>query len=172
MFSLLEGLIQISQLGGPALGAFILSTKGVFSPVLFSIPLALASIPLLFLLPPGARTNKDLLQNMRGYDATASRTHGLPHPEETQRLLPEDLSHTSVDPTAPEYASWPRSSVQALKEMRSGFGDLFSLFKRFPIVRFSAAALLVVALGKQSLHVLLQYTSKRFGVSIAEVALR
>jgi hypothetical protein len=56
--------------------------------------------------------------------------------------------------------------------MRSDFGNLFGLFKRFPIVRFSAAALLVVALGKQSLHVLLQYTSKRFGVSIAEVTLR
>lgn len=44
------------------------------------------------------------------------------------------------------------------------------MFKEFKVVQYSFAALLVTTLGKQALHVLLQYVSKRFGISVAQVS--
>jgi hypothetical protein len=39
----------------------------------------------------------------------------------------------------------------------------------YRVIQYGYAASLIITLGKQSLHILLQYVSKRFGVTIAEV---
>ena len=55
-------------------------------------------------------------------------------------------------------------------KLRADVVAFTKMFKEFPVVQYSFAALLVTTLGKQALHVLLQYVSKRFGVSVAQVS--
>ena len=42
-----------------------------------------------------------------------------------------------------------------------------AMFSHVPLVQWAAAALFVVTFGKQSLHILTQYASKHFDISVA-----
>jgi hypothetical protein len=133
------------------------------------MPFAMTSLVLVFLLPPGRRAavsvNKAELA-----DAVSSieETDGLLVPEEADIA---DIVHQSSTSAGDEEAkntllaklksAWKTSKVELRQFAR--------IFTTLPIVRFSYAAMLVHALGKQQLHILLQYVSKRFGTTIAQV---
>jgi MFS family permease len=183
-FSLLEGLIQISQLLGPAVGASLLTLGGVFKPYYFTIPLALLSIPLALLLPSGTRSiplSKPSLSNVRHPNGDSISNQEDGPPEEHQNLLssgdtedpPASLNNqesASIAGSSPWVWSKQGNVQHFFKTIRSEFKQSIKIFTQYPIVRFSYAAFLVVTLGKQALHILLQYVSKRFGVTIAEVS--
>ena len=130
---------------------------GVYPPFLFVYLISLLSIPLALLLPPGARDGN---RHKRRLSDTVSSTESS---EETENLL---SNSTSLLPT-------PISRTHNLKEIiataRLEFKRCFDLFVGWKIIQYGYAAALVVTLGKQALHILLQYVSKRFGVSIAKV---
>jgi len=56
--------------------------------------------------------------------------------------------------------------------LKNELAQFWKLFTQYRVVQYANAAALVVTLGKQALHILLQYVSKRFGVKIAEVCAR
>ncbi|KAL2869468.1 major facilitator superfamily domain-containing protein [Aspergillus lucknowensis] len=161
-FSLLEGLIQISELVGPIIGASLL-LQGIFTPYYFIFPLALLSLPLTLFLPS------------RGLHPDSQPTDGIQSPApETEPLLdpssndqPEN-SPPPKDPSNPPFA--PIRFASLFGSLRTKFVQFYSLFRQFRIVQYAYAAMLVTTLGKQALHILLQYVSKRFGVTIAQAA--
>jgi len=133
------------------------------------MPLAMASLFLVFLLPPGKRA----VASIKKVDITNGETTveeigslldpgAFDAPSIAQRRMSYDRDDEHEDSESRLQKSWNT----AKKELRQ-FGRIFT---KVPIVRYSYAAMLVQALGKQQLHILLQYVSKRFGTTIAQVS--
>ena len=57
-----------------------------------------------------------------------------------------------------------------LEDFHQRLQEFWRMLVEYRIVQYAYAASLVITLGKQALHILLQYTSKRVGVTIAEVS--
>ncbi len=147
----MEAIIQISQLVGPVIGSLLLQI-GVFTPFPISLSLALLSVPLALILPSGA------VQSVQ--DSSLSND-----PQERLPLL---------NPSYPDTPSTPPHEVELTTRLGIAWKDVrdFGLiFKTNQVARYASFAFLIVTLGKQSLHILLQYVSKRFHVSIAAVSL-
>ncbi|KAA6412999.1 MAG: hypothetical protein FRX48_02742 [Lasallia pustulata] len=177
-FSVLEAVIQVSQLIGPIIGSSLLML-GIYVPYYFIFPVALLSIPLTLCLPHRALSG-DLTKPHLSRQHSPVRCQAYVHPEE-QHLLSQDPSSTDqryvrVEGTEVSYsgshviAHGPKTPrLRSLRDKMWADAKHFSkIFKEFPVVRYSYAALLVTTLGKQALHILLQYVSKRFNVSVAQ----
>ncbi|PSN59644.1 MFS general substrate transporter [Corynespora cassiicola Philippines] len=150
-FSLLEFTIQLAQLAGAAIGpAFLL--LGVYPPFYFVFPIALLSIPMALLLPSGGRSD-------RSRKRRASNTSSSEQAEESDRLLNKN---------APPQNAGQSYFNQTLSGAKRELQRCWNLFTGWRVIQYGYAASLVVTLGKQALHVLLQYVSQRFRVSIAE----
>lgn len=179
-FSILEALIQISQLIGPIIGSSLLML-GVYVPFYFIFPATFISIPLTLCLPHRAtcdNSTEPLLSGQESYVRCGRHVHS-----EEQQLLRNGSSCSVL-----KYVRVDGAEVSDLMSLVAAYGQGISkfhtfcdklradvvtftkMFKEFPVVQYSFAALLVTTLGKQALHVLLQYVSKRFGVSVAQVS--
>jgi hypothetical protein len=141
------------------------------------MPLAISSLFLLFLLPPGRRAAASIDK--------ASIANGDPSIGETDPLLvPGENSVSEAPSTAhghgrTRYADHYEYVDSILSGLHKAWGtakkelrQFTQNFTRIPIVRFSYATMLVQALGKKQSHILLQYVSKRFGTTIAQVSFR
>lgn len=159
MFSILELAIQIGQLTGPVIGSALMLT-GIYSPFYFVFPISTISLPLAFALPPTRNSEKEHKRRF------SDEMEPLRQPDERDELL--SGSHV-VSMTVTSAAS----KAQAFRELLAGsfqeFLRCWRIFTEWKVIQYGYAAALVVTLGKQILHILLQYVSKRFGVTIAEV---
>ena len=180
-FSVLEAVIQVSQLIGPIIGSSLLML-GIYVPFYFMFLVALLSIPLTLCLPHRASSDDATKPQL---SRQHSPVHFQPsmHPEEqhllTQNPSPADQRYVKVQGTEFSSSSSHITAQGLNASILQPFGDKIwtdakrftKIFREFPVVRYSYAALLVTTLGKQALHILLQYVSKRFGVSVAQVSL-
>ena len=179
----MEGVIQVSQLLGPVIGSSLLML-GIYVPFYPVFVLACLSIPLALLLPEESRLShieRSPSERCKHSDGLTVRREGSIQSTETDSLLRPHSAMSRISGISGE--SFGQKSI-AISIDRDHSKDNFSrlcnaawvdmkqfwaLFIKFPIVKYAYAASLVVTLGKQALHILLQYTSKRFGITIAEV---
>jgi hypothetical protein len=153
---MLELCIQIAQLVGPVVGSALL-LLGPYIPFYFVFPIAILSIPLALLLPPGGREGRYVKSRTTEYCAASQS------PAETEGLLNSE-GHNRHGVRA------HHGSLKAVfSEAKSELSRSWHLTVGYRVIQYGYAASLVVTLGKQALHILLQYVSKRFDVSIAEV---
>jgi len=156
---MLELCIQIGQLLGPIPGSSLL-LLGVLTPFYFVFSISLISIPLVLLLPSGgSSSNRHKKRSTPGQLQTEQ-------PDEAQSLL----SVGDTDPLSAEI-SHKRGVKDTFDKSVIELKRSWQLFWDYRIIQYGYAAALVVTLGKQALHILLQYISKRFGVSIAKVCI-
>ncbi|CAO2655437.1 Nn.00g105010.m01.CDS01 [Neocucurbitaria sp. VM-36] len=156
-FSFLELAIQIGQLTGPVIGSALLMI-GIYPPFYFVFAISILSIPLASSLPPGGRHAKPNKRRLSDRVETAANR------DETEGLLGDDNARTSV---APRYYNMKEAVATSRKELKR----CWNLVVQWKVIQFGYAASLIITLGKQALHILLQYVSKRFGVSIAEAGI-
>lgn len=154
---------------------------GLYAPFYFIFPVALLSILLTLYLPHRATSDDSIEPPLSRQE---SHVHcGPPVHSEEQHLL---RSHSTCSglkyvrvggaevsdlefPVAVYFQEISRLQIVCDK-IRADAVAFTKLFKNLPVVRYSFAALLVTTLGKQALHILLQYVSKRFGLSVAHVS--
>ena len=170
-FSLLEGIIQVSQLTGPVIGSSLL-VLGIAVPFYFVVPLARLSIPLASLLP--GRSANDYMERadslaQEDLDGHTDPSYELEEIEPLLTSTPDKIGNSSDRNSRPAKKFMPWTSHSNLEDFRQRLQGFWRMLVAYRIVQYAYAASLVITLGKQALHILLQYTSKSFGVTIAEV---
>lgn len=155
-FSLLELAIQIGQLAGPVIGSALLLV-GIYPPFYFVYAISILSIPLALSLPPGGRNGRSHKRRL------SDRAETPETPDETEGLLGDDTASRNAT------KSRGHDMKKAIATFRKECKRCWDLFVGWKVIKYGYAAALVVTLGKQALHILLQYVSRRFDVSIAEV---
>lgn len=179
-FSRLEAIIQMSQLVAPVIGSLLLSID-VFIPFIVAIPFAMLSLPLSAILPQMKDRPRSRRPCKAADEPPQDPEHGeLPadreHQSEEDTLLGSDPDSLSSDErhreanTAYHQTSWREKFRIKLAHLHDDMSEYARLFYTNSIVRFASVAFLVTTFGHQSLHILIQYASKRFDVTIAEVS--
>lgn len=96
---------------------------------------------------------------------------------ESSLLLSEDMTaseleeNSTQDGSAVEDFQLRHYACGQLRRAKQSFHDLKELTTANPSFSLCLAIFLVTTLSKQSINILLQYTSKRYGVSFAEVSI-
>jgi MFS family permease len=165
-FSLLEFSIQMGQLIGPIIGSALL-LLGLYQPFYFVFPMAMLSVPLALLLPPRSRPSSYRKRKLSDNGTSGTQV------DETEGLLnryaetngPADRESERLPGISDGKTSLKDALARALLEAKKSW----RLVLDYRVIQYGYAASLIITLGKQSLHILLQYVSKRFGVTIAEV---
>ena len=146
---------------------------GIAPPFYFVIPLALLSVPLVVLLPPRS-SNAYIEPNVNAIQQGLDNHREVPFEREEEEPLLTSTSTNAEDATdrVPRSAHQsPSSTMQMNSEgTRQALRGFWKVIVDHRIVQYACAASLAITLGKQSLHILLQYASKRFGITIAEVS--
>jgi hypothetical protein len=154
-------------------------TYRLSAPFYFAIPIALTSIPLTMFLPGGSRTaSPNKIKDPLVADGERHSTESASPGEQERLLVPdhegfedsasiEAYSQSTNAPVSKGTLVYLRSLFKASQKHLQKFGEIFA---RYQIVKFAWVAQLVSKLGKQVFHILPQYLSKRFGISIAEVS--
>ena len=156
----MEGIIQVSQLLGPVIGSSLMMI-GLYTPFYFAFPIAFLQIPLILCLPSGKR---------------AISTDRKDTPEQEALLESEldaegeDAALTTTIGVAIAYTPKKSSYQELVKTIKEDTKSFFMMFWQHSIVRYAYTACLVITLGKQALHILLQYVSKRFHITLAQVS--
>lgn len=159
----------MAQLLGPVIGSSLLLI-GIYPPFYFALPVSFLSIPLALLLPTGSRNNprqKAKRLDNENPHARSEEAEGLlnAHTNGDELETPEGVHQPPLQPIITRHRSLKSVLTTGQQELKR----FWKLFTAYRIVQYGYAACLVVTLGKQALHILLQYVSKRFNVSIAEV---
>ena len=146
---------------------------GIAAPFYVLVPLACLSIPLAFLLPARSANAYTERENSPAQEDLSDRRDTSYESEETEPLLKSDPDNTGDSSgydsrLAVERMPWTMHLNS--KGIRQRLHEFWRMLVEYRIVQYAYAASLVITLGKQALHILLQYTSKRFGVTIAEVS--
>ncbi len=146
---------------------------GIAAPFYFVVPLACLSIPLAILLP---RRTADAYTEREDSPAQEDLDNDRDTPYESEEIEPlltsaPDTTGDSSDPNSRLAKKLMPSTMHLNSEdIRQRLQGFWRMLVEYRIVQYAYAASLVITLGKQALHILLQYTSKRFGVTIAEVS--
>ncbi|KAJ4367023.1 hypothetical protein N0V83_007553 [Neocucurbitaria cava] len=157
-FSILELAIQIGQLVGPVIGSALLMV-GIYPPFYFVFSISILSIPLALSLPAGGRKERTHKRRL------SDQAEPSANPDETEGLLGNNIDSRGTA-KAGGY-----DMREAIATTRMELKRCWNLVVQWKVIRYGYAAALVVTLGKQALHILLQYVSKRFSVSIAEAGM-
>jgi hypothetical protein len=159
-FSLLEGIIQISQLVGPVIGSSLLMI-GLYIPYYFAFTVAIMQIPLVLCLPSGKQSDLTTRKDIPEQET-------LLNPE--SEIEGEGATLLNAGGTAIAYAPRKSSYQEVITTIKEDTRRFVMMFTKHNIVIYAHAACLVITLGKQALHILLQYVSKRFGITLAQVS--
>ena len=133
----------------------------LYAPFHFIFPMALTALPLALLLPSKGAQIQFKKDSPPEQDSLLSR-------QSPSDEIPDGGITESSDSISLHSASQQRSTLQAFRDQIRRKVKLFAkLFFRVQLAQFGALALFVVTLGKQSLHILVQYASKHFGITVA-----
>ena len=163
IFSYFEAIIQCCQLAGPSIGSVLL-LRSIWLPFVFALPLAAVSLPLAL-----------ALQSFSNTPNTSSIRHSEPEPpNESSSLLTRHSTNTNSKDSELHlsYEPWVYRGLRAtVVSWKSCLIHHWELISQHSLFRYAYAALFIVTLGKQSLHILIQYAAQRFGdVNIALVS--
>jgi len=150
----------MSQLIGPVIGSSLLMV-GIYVPYYFSIPVAIFQIPLVLCLPAGKQSHTTNKQP----DTAEQDPLLVPEPA----LEGEGEALLNVRRTINMSKARTASRKELWKTIKEDSRRFFMMFRSHNIVIYAHATCLVITLGKQALHILLQYVSKRFGITLAQV---
>ena len=145
---------------------------GIAAPFYFVMLLACLSIPLAILLPgrsANAYTERQDSPAQEEMDDHRDPSYGSKDTEPLLTSTPDKTGDSSGRNSRPaeKLTSWTMHlDSEGIRQRLHGF---WRMLIEYRIVQYACAASLVITLGKQALHILLQYTSKRFRVTIAEV---
>ena len=147
---------------------------GIAPPFYFVVPLALLSVPLVVLLPPRSG-NAYIEPNVNAIQQGLDNHREVPFErgEEEEPLLTSTSTNAedATDRVPRSAHQSPFSTMQMNSEgIRQALRGFWKVIVDHRIVQYACAASLAITLGKQALHILLQYASKRFGITIAEVS--
>jgi len=157
---MMEGIIQVSQLLGPVIGSSLMMI-GLYTPFYFAFPVAILQIPLILCLPSGKQAIST------GQNNTPERETLLEPELEAER---EDVALTTSIEAAIAYEPKKSFYQELVKNIKEDTKSFVVMFWQHSTVRYAYTACLVITLGKQALHILLQYVSKRFHITLAQVS--
>ena len=153
VFSYLESVDQIGSLLGPVFSSLLLD-YGVFSPFMVILPFAAVSL----LLASIALPNDGMFMVARKPSIDSTSSSGSEHDS-----LPE------FHEFAPNLSMRQYLTDYAL-DFYHNVVDFTHLFTKKSVSRYAFAAFMVSSFGKQSMHIILQYASKRFHTAIGRAA--
>lgn len=149
---------------------------GIYFPHAFIFPLAILSIPLTLYLPGASKPSPSKPPNYTSndstfHDSTRGDSETDPLLASTFRYSPDSDTETA-DSLRSKWGSLRTQSRmrQCLDSLWAKANEFYSIFASVRMAWYAYGSMLVVTLGKQSLHILMQYVSKRFGMTIAEVS--
>ena len=148
----------MGQLLGPLIGSSLLLIN-IYAPFYLVSSLIVAAISMAIMLP----------------SKHPSKLACSVEPPEQERLLaraPDSLLETFPDERASNSTTLKpltlsRSLRRAAHHIAAKFRSFLHMFLDLRLTQYAALALFTMTLGKQSLHILVQYVSKRFGISVA-----
>ena len=146
---------------------------GIAVPFYFVVLLACLSIPLAFLLPgrsANASTERAESPAEEDLDDHTDASYGSEEIEPLLTSTPKNTGNSSDRDSRPAKKLMPWTMHSTSKDVRQRLQGFWRMLVEYRIVQYAYAASLVIMLGEQALHVLLQYTSKRFGITIAEIS--
>ena len=153
MFSYLESVAQLGQLLGPIFGSLLLDI-GVFTPFAVILPFAAVS----WLLASIALPNDGVVVTARKSSIGSTLSTHSEHDEAP-----------TTQEAAPNFSMKRYLTTRAL-DFYHDVSDFARLFTAKGVSRYAFAAFMVTTFGKQSMHIILQYVSKRFDITIARSA--